>query len=153
MLNRTPAAADGRHWDDPRAFYRTSTSTSPLQITGDAPPWVAPVTRRLATLLELGTNWRGSPSARIEPRLAENAVNAVLALVMPTAEGPVPQVVPLVDGGLQLEWHQGGWDIEVSLSPLGEVWIDAASADGLIEWADHFAARREDLALLLQSIA
>lgn len=154
MTHSTLAAPDGRH-RDPRAFSRRAQSSGRFEIIAGPglPSWVMPVLERLSALVDLPPNWNGSASAPVEPRLAEVAVNEVLALVMPDDAAPLPQIVPCVDGGLQLEWHRAGWDVEVQLTPLGEIWVDASEVDGDLEWEGDFSARREDLKLVLKSIA
>jgi hypothetical protein len=44
---------------------------------------------------------------------------------------PCPQLVPLADGGVQIEWHQKGIDIELAIhSPyVSDLWF---SVDGLV---------------------
>ena len=32
-----------------------------------------------------------------------------------------PSVVPCSNGGIQLEWHRNGYDLEIEISPEGEV--------------------------------
>ena len=32
-----------------------------------------------------------------------------------------PQVVPTPEGGVQFEWHKGGWSIEVEIAPDGKI--------------------------------
>lgn len=149
----TLVSPDGCHFSRSGSNLRGGDSgpSGRFMVQGDVPAWVPDVLQQLDRLLDLGVNWSGTPSAPIEPRLAVGAVNDVLAAVLPNYDAPVPQLVPCVDGGLQLEWHRGGWDIEVSLSPLGQVWVDASSAD--LEWDGDFASRREDLRLVLASIS
>jgi len=36
---------------------------------------------------------------------------------------PAPAMVPMSNGGVQLEWHYGGWDIELYVEPDGETSI------------------------------
>jgi hypothetical protein len=154
-MTHTLAAPDGRH-SDPRAFSRPARAVGRFELVAnpvDLPSWVVPVTSRLSELLDLPPNWNGTAAAPVEPRLAELAVNAVLASVMPEDCPPLPQVVPCIDGGLQLEWHRGGWDVEVQLTPMGEIWVDASEVHGDIDWDGDFASRREDLKLVLKSIS
>lgn len=153
--SNTLAAPDGRH-RNPRAFSRPASSAGRFELVAgpkELPVWVAPVVSRLSDLLDLPPNWNGSASAPIEPRLAEVAVNEVLASVMPDEHALLPQVIPCVDGGLQLEWHRGGWDLEIQLTPMGEIWVDASEVNGDLDWEGEFSARREDLKLVLKSIA
>jgi hypothetical protein len=67
------------------------------------PPWQEQVVARLAELERLIPNWDGEGALPVSRRHA-NRANAFLARVMsPTSAAP--EVVPLADGGVQLEWH------------------------------------------------
>jgi hypothetical protein len=44
--------------------------------------------------------------------------------------GPTPIVVPVCDGGIQIEWFYGGFEIEVEVPPSGPVLIYIAYPDG-----------------------
>lgn len=94
--------------------------------------WFRPALEQLSTLLTLPPNWDsygGRPTAQ---GCAEQAIS-FLARALPAGVAP-PWVVPLGDGGLQLEWHRGGIDVEVALSPDDgqHLWL-ADSAAG-VEW-------------------
>jgi hypothetical protein len=41
-----------------------------------------------------------------------------------------PQFFPLPNGGLQLEWHAGGEDIEIEVDPSGTAFVLATNATG-----------------------
>jgi hypothetical protein len=151
------AATDDVRHRDPRAYSRAATYQGPrfevVSGSQELPDWVLPVLERLQDLAKLGPNWSGEPSTIFGPSLAIKAVTEVLSLVMPADGGPVPHVFPTIDGGLQFEWHRGGWDVELSLSPLGDAWVDASSVDGRDEWEGPFSDVREDLKIVLKSIA
>lgn len=34
-----------------------------------------------------------------------------------------PQLVPTTTGGIQLEWHRGGLDVELHVEPDGSSWL------------------------------
>jgi hypothetical protein len=76
--------------------------------------WEIDIFHRLRELSVLEENW-DSYGAR--PLRAEAAIFAMLVLgnaMRPTT--PCPQLVPLPDGGVQLEWHEKGIDLELSIS-------------------------------------
>lgn len=70
------------------------------------------------------------------------ALNA-LAEVM-WRDTPAPSVIPMYDGGLQVEWHAPGVDIELTVTADGErrVWIAEAPSR---EIDDVFRSTVEDL--------
>lgn len=75
--------------------------------------WLEAVGERFAVLLELEPDWDGYGGRPIDFDLAVFAIGLLFRTLEP--DGPVPQVVPLSYGGLQLEWHQGGIDLEIEI--------------------------------------
>lgn len=70
-------------------------------------------------LLRLPPGWN---SYSAKPIAASNAVRAirVLASIIDT-ETPLPAIVPSSQGGIQLEWHAKGIDIEVYIDSYDDV--------------------------------
>lgn len=81
--------------------------------TPPPPAWVAPVVMHLAQLPNLPEGWGGPGVPRIGPSFIESAIG-LLACVM-NSDTPAPSIVPTYSGGIQLEWHRGGIDLEVEL--------------------------------------
>lgn len=76
------------------------------------PQYVETVTK-LIDLLELPGRWN---SYNAQPIKKENVIIAVDLLARLMVEGtPAPQVVPKVRGGVQLEWHTRGMNIEIEI--------------------------------------
>jgi hypothetical protein len=73
-------------------------------------------------LLTLPHNWDSYGGQRINPGVVQDAVNLINPLLEPTS--PAPRVVPLSSGGLQLEWHRGGIDLEVVFDRDGQPFFD-----------------------------
>lgn len=117
----------------------------PVLITGDGgqvvlsalwqgpePAWLRPTMEVLAQLLALPADW-DSYGAR---RIGQAAVTSVLALlreVMPD-DAPAPQIVPTAAGGVQMEWHMRGIDLEVCVRPTGEGWVLFEDLETGEEW-------------------
>ena len=78
---------------------------------GATPPWLMPTIGRLAEVLKLPENWNSYRARSVDPASAAAALE-LLASVM-QANTPAPLLVPTVRGGLQLEWHTRGVDLEV----------------------------------------
>jgi hypothetical protein len=69
------------------------------------------VVTRLTTLLSLPHDWDSYGSQPVD---LANALSAVAFLMEVMAPGtPPPSLVPLGGGGVQLEWHRRGLDLEV----------------------------------------
>lgn len=121
-----------------------------LEVEGAEPGWLRPVTQRLGELLRLPANWDsyGAPPVRT------SAAVASLEVLLRTAElsTPPPQLVPTVEGGLQLEWHQRGIDLEVVPWPEGRVsvyFFDHRTGD---EWEQDLRADLGSLRLALREL-
>lgn len=62
-------------------------------------------------LRTLPQNWNSYGASPIDPKVVQEAMNLMNGILSPTS--PAPRVVPLSSGGLQLEWHRQGIDLEV----------------------------------------
>ena len=77
--------------------------------------WYVPVCRKLAGLLDLPRNWDSYNAPPIESQ----AIGRVLHILEEAIDldMPRPAVVPTVKGGVQLEWHTNGLDLEIEIEP------------------------------------
>ena len=111
------------------------------------PPWVEPLFGRLRAVLSLQNGWDG---ANASPITSSALVAALMVLQETMAWDTVPPaVVPVADGGMQLEWHCTGVDLEVYIDPDGSV--SAWCREGSREWEEDFYPRarlRKELSLL-----
>ncbi len=74
---------------------------------------------QVVDLLDLPEGWNSYAAKPIEPR---NAVRAVeLLFQLKEIGAPPPVVVPTAPGGIQLEWHANGIDIEVYINSPDDV--------------------------------
>ncbi len=75
------------------------------------PAWLKPTIQAFIDLLQLPQNWDGYGAVQVREQLAQQAL-MVLVEVMEN-DAPSPSVVPLSDGGVQIEWHRRGLNIEI----------------------------------------
>ena len=68
----------------------------------------------LATLLPNWDSYGGRPSSRLALDGARRFFDGA-------------QVVPMSDGGIQLEWHLPGFDLEIDVAPDGSLVVDRRS--------------------------
>lgn len=82
-----------------------------VETDGDPPAWLEPTIYALCSLLKLEDGWDSYEGQSINP----NCVKASLELASTVLrdDSPNPSVVPTSRGGIQLEWHTGGVDLEV----------------------------------------
>lgn len=73
--------------------------------------------RQAAGLLQLLRDWDSYGARPISQESLKEALAFLLeaAAIIPNLASPA--VVPTAPGGIQLEWHQGGVDIEVEFDP------------------------------------
>ncbi len=79
---------------------------SEAPVPSPLPAWQSGVVARLAELERLPPNWDGEGALPVSRRHA-NRANAFLSRIMDPMS-PAPEVAPLADGGVQLEWRLGG---------------------------------------------
>ncbi|MDQ2832315.1 MAG: hypothetical protein M3Y50_00950 [Acidobacteriota bacterium] len=97
-------------------------------IEETSPPWIREVNKRLEYLRRLRANWDGEGAPAID---FECCINSLRFLLERAAnETPAPQIVPTYDGGLQLEWHTSGIDLEITFSPHEPAVFFYVAADG-----------------------
>src|SRR5712692_1526644 len=75
------------------------------------PAWFDPLMQGFVDLLTLSPNWDSYGAGAIDPKVVLYAMTFMNSLLGPTT--PAPRVVPLSSGGLQVEWHRQGIDLEV----------------------------------------
>ena len=125
-----------RHKEEPRFTEVTFVSRGKkVQISWPdpqscLPKWFNAVGRGTADLLTLPSNW---DSYGAEPIQLE-VVRAALSFLSRHLEhdSHAPWIVPMSDGGIQLEWSHDDKEIEVVIAPEGEIsafWFDDTTDD------------------------
>lgn len=97
------------------AFELTDPNAESTALTGQRGPWIEEAADRLAELAELGPGWDGHGGHEPEFSYISQAIEFLSSVMRPTT--PTPSIVPTSDGGLQLEWHRAGLDVEILFSP------------------------------------
>lgn len=85
---------------------------------------------RLNDLLQLSRGWDGFRARPVTDAAAVTAIKTLFAVA--NDHSLAPQIVPLVDGGVQLEWHAGGFSIEIEVDGSGDAHYLAVNAEGEI---------------------
>jgi hypothetical protein len=75
------------------------------------PAWFDPLMQGFIDLLTLPPDWNSYGAGAIDEGIVLDAMNFISGLLGPAS--PAPRIVPLSGGGLQLEWHRKGIDLEV----------------------------------------
>jgi hypothetical protein len=83
---------------------------------GLRPAWLPETTEAVLRLADLPADWDSYGARRVAPEIALKAAELLAHLARP--ETPRPAVVPTVRGGVQIEWHLPGVELELDfLSP------------------------------------
>ncbi len=95
--------------------------SGPYRVLIDAPRLpsksVLEAIRRAAELLQLPRGWNSYDAAPVSQESLREALTFLLEAATTIPNLASPAVVPTAPGGIQLEWHQGGVDIEVEFNP------------------------------------
>jgi hypothetical protein len=75
------------------------------------PVWFDPLMQGFVDLLTLPPNWDSYGAGAVDTSVVHAAINFINGFLGPSS--PAPRVVPLSSGGLQLEWHRKGVDLEI----------------------------------------
>jgi hypothetical protein len=83
--------------------------------------WEPVAARRIFELMALPIGWDGyggKPLARATAHIAINLLATVCREHTPT-----PSLVPMSGGGIQIEWHRGPIDLEISVCAPGQITV------------------------------
>jgi hypothetical protein len=116
-------------------------TADPTPSDGD---WRNTVVARLAELERLAPSW-DSEGALPTTRRHANRAFAFIARLMALGDVPVPEIIPLSDGGVQVEWHlEHGGRVDFVSDEESEPVVLVEIAGGLSE----YPARSVDLAAI-----
>ena len=118
---------------------------------GEEPAWVGPSLNALAESLALPANWDSYGACRVDPRSVESAGQALCSLM--GSDTIPPTVVPTVHGGLQLEWHAQGIDLEIEFPPAGRDYVYCRDHREKTEWEGEFTFSLNRLRGVLQQLS
>jgi hypothetical protein len=116
-----------------------------------APGWLLDVARQLVRLSQLPPNWDREGSEPLKIGVL-TVIPYVLNHLM-QQRTPAPAIVPTRRGGVQLEWHERGIDIEVEIDPSGEIHVSVDDAAANVEWEGRFAESRGQLERAIDTLS
>jgi hypothetical protein len=115
-------------------------------------PWFRPTVHSVFRALSLRRGWDTYDALPISYQSAEDALTFLSQIIDPAASPPA--VVPLADGGVQLEWHRGGLDVEFAFSPDEQPELYVADRETGTEWdLNPFSPEFDEIRPLLVRLA
>lgn len=114
-----------------------------IERANEEPAWFMPTVRAMGELLGLPENWDSYGAHPVNL----GAVSFALQLLSETmrADTPAPAVVPTSHGGVQLEWHARGIDLEIEIRSPGRIYVSYEDHRHDAEWEGELTS---DLARL-----
>lgn len=106
---------------------------SRVRVTHPRSAWVRELEERFDVLTSLRRGWDGYVGVPVSFTCAQFAANLIERLYIRAL--PAPQLVPMANGTLRLEWHMNEFDIEVDV--LGPYDVVAYRADLLNDSEDE----------------
>ena len=97
----------------------TGVSATATPTPAIASNWRDAAFARLLQLGNLQTGWDGHYGKPLDEGISTMA--AALLERFESWRAPMPAIMPLSDGGVQIEWHRKGWDIEIEMVSKGEI--------------------------------
>jgi hypothetical protein len=90
-----------------------------MEVTLPEPAWFYGTLSRLQQLSQLMENWDSYGGRRPHDDAMVTALGLLARLLRHDSAPPV--IVPTSEGGVQLEWHQAGRELEVRVGPTAEI--------------------------------
>lgn len=103
-----------------------------IERENEEPAWLIPTVQAMGELLGLPENWDSYGARPVNP----GVVSFALQLLSETmrADTSAPAVVPTSCGGVQLEWHTRGIDLEIEIRSPGRMYVSYADQQQDTEW-------------------
>ncbi len=130
-LSRSPTDQP-RQLDFSLSFANGETVSGTLVGSGNEPTSLWTVLDSLQRLADLPPGWDSYGAKPLAATAVRRLLNLAPVLLPP--DGPEPTVVTTRSGGIQLEWHKGGVDLEVEVppsDPISFLYADAAADEEL----------------------
>jgi hypothetical protein len=129
LSTRESTGAGAWPWSTPSGVVWSNPPAARLQIV---PAWMSPAIARLNALLCLPQNWNTYGSMPIAAATIRRAFQFMVHAL--PLQAPAPAIVPTPSGGIQLEWHQDGLDLEIELLPT-RIECSAGDQNGVVEFS------------------
>ncbi len=126
------AVLSARHGPTRQIKFQFADGELTVVVDQDPPAWLVPTARALVDLLNLPSGWDSYGAARVAPSHVRAALQFLSCIMRD--DSPTPAVVPTNRGGVQLEWHTGGIDLEIETLSTQRLLVSFEDANSGAEW-------------------
>lgn len=103
-----------------------------IEWQGALPTWIMPTIQTMRELMDLPPGWDSYGAQIIDFEPIISALELLASLMQPNT--PMPAVVPTNRGGVQLEWHTRGIDLEIGIQSRAHQYASYQDHHQGIEW-------------------
>lgn len=122
-----------------------------LPADAEEPRWLLPAIESLSGLGSLPDNWDSYGARSISVHSMAGVLRLLSMLMTDTTS--LPAFVPVRHGGIQLEWHTKGIDLEIEVSPTGLYRASFEDSGRGLEWAGDVTSNLGPLREVLTRLA
>ncbi len=145
------SSTSSQAWTESDSFVSIG-DPEPLQVAlmhaSAADPWVVAASVRLGELRTLLPNWNGGNEMPVHGSVVQRTFD-LLDVLFDCSDVRQPWIVPLPDGGVQLDWSGDSGEVEVEVHATGVATAFAAIGDNEEEWSITATDGMQRLAELL----
>ena len=134
-----------------RVVIRTPGLVVEIQARGPLPESFLKSIQGVADLLSLPSGWSSYSAKPIAPQNATRAIRLLAEFLRP--EIPPPLIVPTVRGGIQLEWHTKGINIEIYIDTPESIRFFAEHVESEASFEGSLAGHEQELRLWMERIS
>lgn len=139
------SAVDFRNRDIRRTGRRVAIQMFEPDGSRLRPPWLADVEDQFSELASLPPRWDGGRAKPVSRAALEQTASLLVRLLTGWPKPVLPQLFPLCDGGIQIEWHADGIDIEIEVDAAGSAHVFASENGGTVVAEGELSQRGDDL--------
>jgi len=113
--------------------------------------WFVPVRHSVYELLSLEENWDSYGAAPIRQEFLASA-SSLLQSIM-DEDTPLPSIVPTTPGGVQVEWHCDGIDLEIEIESTSRINVYFEDARTGVSWEEAFTSDLHKLSTVVSMLS
>lgn len=107
-----------------------------IELSSQPLPWIQEAIRAVLNFESLPANWNSYGARPIQRSLIFSAILVLRQLAQPKT--PKPALIPTTEGGVQIEWHQGGIDLEIKIISPQRCSMSFEDSRAGLAWEDEF---------------